>query len=236
MFLVAISLTSCYTLGASIDIGQLSRGMSIDEVCQQFGNPVRKLSETYAADGSVDEVYEFRSYSQAYALEFINGYLDRYDYISQDPSVGMSSVPGYYMGYGFYGSERSFNYHSGNGGIYYRPNRPSYNYRQRVPDNSGRPGNNGGNSWNNGKNNYYSGGRQPGNNNGNGNGGRPSVPNGGNNGQNRGSATNPGRTSGNRGGWNASGQQPRQNNPATRSNAQPSNPRPSNNRGNGGNR
>ncbi|GAB6121210.1 hypothetical protein JCM30204_23590 [Dysgonomonas termitidis] len=115
------------------DVSSLSVGMTQNEVNQIMGAPIRVLSSSYTQDGQLD-VYEYYTYrNEAYAIEFWNGRLSRYDFMYEDvPPAGISPRPPYTT----YPNRPMPNRPS-------QPNRPENNRPSNRPDNntsnSGRP-------------------------------------------------------------------------------------------------
>lgn len=93
IFSIAFILTSCGTLQLA-DVGRLSPGMTISEVNYIMGNPIRTLSTSYSQDGRID-VYEYRTYrNESYAVEFLDGQFNRYDFMYEDiPPATVSPAP-----------------------------------------------------------------------------------------------------------------------------------------------
>lgn len=91
IFIVFVStflLAACGSMRIA-DVGNLSEGMSINEVNSIMGSPIRVLSSDYRPDGKV-EVLEYRSYqNDAYAIEFWNGRLTGYDFMYEDRPVNV---------------------------------------------------------------------------------------------------------------------------------------------------
>lgn len=76
-------LTACGTLQVA-DVARLSPGMTQIEVDRILGNPVRILSSSYIQDGEIN-VYEYITYrNESYAVEFLNGRLNRYDFMYEN--------------------------------------------------------------------------------------------------------------------------------------------------------
>ncbi|MDR1091261.1 MAG: hypothetical protein LBL79_09315 [Prevotella sp.] len=83
IFSIMLILTGCGTLQMA-DVTRLSSGMTQPEVNRILGNPVRILSSSYTQDGELD-VYEYITYrNESYAVEFLNGWLNRYDFMYEN--------------------------------------------------------------------------------------------------------------------------------------------------------
>ena len=151
---IALLFSACGTMRLA-DVSNLSVGMTQNEVNRIMGQPVRILSSSYTQDGRQD-VYEYYTYrNEAYAVEFWDGRLSRYDFMYEDiPSAGIAPRP-------------PLNH----------PNRPSQPSRPSLPN---RPENNrpsnpnrpGGNTSNSGRPTTKPSENKPGNS------GRPSTSNG----------------------------------------------------------
>lgn len=83
IFSIMLILTACGTLQVA-DVARLSPGMTQIEVDRILGNPVRILSSSYIQDGEIN-VYEYITYrNESYAVEFLNGRLNRYDFMYEN--------------------------------------------------------------------------------------------------------------------------------------------------------
>lgn len=93
IFSIAFIFTACGTLQLA-DVARLSPGMTISEVNYIMGNPIRTLSTYYSQDGRID-VYEYRTYrNESYAVEFLDGQFNRYDFMYEDiPPATVSPAP-----------------------------------------------------------------------------------------------------------------------------------------------
>lgn len=131
IFMVLL-FSACGTMRLA-DVSNLAIGMTQNEVNQIMGQPIRILSSTYTQDGR-QEVYEYYTYrNEAYAIEFWNGQLSRYDFMYEDvPPAGIAPRPPYTT----YPNRPLPNRPS-------QPNRPENNRPSNRPDNntsnSGRP-------------------------------------------------------------------------------------------------
>lgn len=92
---MALLFSACGSMRVA-DVSYLSQGMSQSEVNRIMGNPIRILSSDYTQDGLV-EVLEYHTYrNDAYAIEFWDGRLSRYDFMYEDyPSTIVVPSPGY---------------------------------------------------------------------------------------------------------------------------------------------
>ena len=129
---MVLLFSACGTMRLA-DVSNLTIGMTQNEVNQIMRQPIRVLSSTYTQDGRQD-VYEYYTYrNEAYAIEFWDGRLSRYDFMYEDiPPAGIAPRPPYTT----------------------YPNRPSQPVRPSQPNrpessrpsNTNRPGNSTSNS------------------------------------------------------------------------------------------
>jgi hypothetical protein len=83
IFPIMFILTACGVLRVT-DVSRLSPGMTQIEVDRILGNPVRILSSSYIQEGEIN-VYEYITYrNESYAVEFLNGRLNRYDFMYEN--------------------------------------------------------------------------------------------------------------------------------------------------------
>ncbi|MBK5720557.1 hypothetical protein JGH11_06705 [Dysgonomonas sp. Marseille-P4677] len=116
-------LSACGAMKVA-DIGYLSQGMSYSEVNRIMGNPKRILSSDYTQDGLI-EVFEYHTYqNDAYAIEFWDGRLSRYDFMYENNGPSTIVVPS----------------PSRPRPDYVAPSRPSRPSEPSRPSGGGRPG------------------------------------------------------------------------------------------------
>ncbi len=128
IFIILFAGLLFYACGAIrvSDVTSLSMGMTQSEVNNIMGIPVRKLSSSYTQDGMF-EAFEYHTYrNEAYAVEFHNGRLSRYDFMYEDiPPTTVAPPPGRPLP-----PPRP---------VY--PNRPPNHDRPKPPPTNGKPGN-----------------------------------------------------------------------------------------------
>lgn len=79
----ATLLMACGTYGA-LDLSRVDLGMSKDEVVDMFG-PYDKVLSATKNDKGYEEVVEYTTNKdEIYALEFLNGFLTRYEFLYTD--------------------------------------------------------------------------------------------------------------------------------------------------------
>ncbi len=87
---IAFLLSACATY-KSLDLNQLTFGMTTEQVIRVAGKPNRVLAARQTNEG-YQEVLEFRTgYGEIYALEFWNDYLTGYEYL-QDEVIYVAPV------------------------------------------------------------------------------------------------------------------------------------------------
>lgn len=83
IFFIIFTFAACGTLQLA-DVTRLSPGMTQTEVDHILGRPVRILSSSYTEDGDIS-VFEYITYrDESYAVEFLNGRLNRYDFMYEN--------------------------------------------------------------------------------------------------------------------------------------------------------
>ncbi|MDH6307707.1 hypothetical protein M2451_000156 [Dysgonomonas sp. PFB1-18] len=132
IFFTTLLFTACGTMRVA-DVYNLSPGMTQNDVNRIMGTPLRILSSSYTQEGRI-EVYEYHTYqNDAYAVEFLNGRMSRYDFMYEDVPV-ISPSPVYPV--------RPTHPARPNQPV--RPTQPSRPGNNTRPDNSGsRPDNTG---------------------------------------------------------------------------------------------
>lgn len=92
---IMLIFSACGSLRVA-DVNNLRIGMSQYEVERIMGKPVRILASSRTQDG-LFEAFEYRTYrNEAYAIEFWDGELNRYEFLYDDiPASGIAPAPVY---------------------------------------------------------------------------------------------------------------------------------------------
>ena len=100
IIVLVVVLVSCGTY-RSVNVNQLTTGMTKNQVYEQIGLPERTLSVNQT-DNGLQEVLQYRTNSnEIYALTFWNDYLTGYEFLYDDtPYVPAPAPPVYYPDYG----------------------------------------------------------------------------------------------------------------------------------------
>lgn len=96
LFFLSIIFSACGSLNSSRvgDVSYLREGMTQSQVNGILGRPIRTLSSSSTQDGLI-QVFEYHTYhDEAYAVEFWDGRMSRYDFMYDNSPVTPS--PGYY--------------------------------------------------------------------------------------------------------------------------------------------
>lgn len=94
----ALLFVACGTY-RSLDLSQISVGMSKGEVTDLLGESERVLEVNKSSEGYVEILEYSTPKNEVYALEFLNGYLKGYEFLYKDENTTTTYISPYYSPY-----------------------------------------------------------------------------------------------------------------------------------------